>query len=61
MESSSRPLVVVKVPLDRVKSLILGHTAVFGIVHEADEGAATHIWQILMAGQIPFVIYFMIR
>ena len=37
----------------------VGHAAVCGVVHEADEGAAAHIWQILMAGQIPFVIYFM--
>ena len=39
--------------------LVLGHAAVYGVVHEADEGAAAHIWQILMVGQIPFVIYFM--
>ena len=39
--------------------LVLGHAAIYGIVYEADEGAAAHIWQILMAGQIPFVIYFM--
>ncbi len=40
-------------------TLILGHAAIFGIIHEADEGAAAHVWQILMAGQIPIVIYFM--
>ena len=40
-------------------ALVLGHAAIFGIVYEADEGAAAHVWQILMAGQIPFVIYFM--
>ena len=40
-------------------ALVLGHAAVFGVVHEADEGTAAHVWQILMAGQIPFVIYFM--
>ena len=38
-----------------------GHAAIFGVVHEADEGAAAHVWQILMAGQIPFVIYFMVK
>lgn len=42
-------------------TLVLGHAAVFGIVHEADEGAAAHVWQILMAGQIPIVIYFMFK
>ena len=42
-------------------TLVLGHAAVFGIVHEADEGAAAHIWQILMAAQLPLVAYFMLK
>ena len=42
-------------------TLVLGHAAVFGIVHEADEGAAAHIWQILMVIQLPFVAYFIVR
>lgn len=42
-------------------ALVLGHAAIFGIVHEADEGAAAHIWQILMAAQLPIVIYFMLK
>ncbi len=33
----------------------------FGIVHQADEGTAAHIFQILMAGQIPIEAYFAIR
>ena len=41
--------------------LVLGHAAIFGVLHEVDEGTAAHIWQILMAGQIPFVIYFMVK
>lgn len=41
--------------------LVLGHAAVFGVVHEADEGAAAHTWQILMAGQVPILGYFMLR
>lgn len=32
-----------------------------GLVHEADEGTAAHLWQILMAGQLPVLIYFAIR
>ena len=32
-----------------------------GFVHEADEGTAAHIWQILMAGQIPIVAFFTIK
>ena len=29
-----------------------------GIVHEADEGTPAHLWQLLMAGQVPLVLYF---
>jgi hypothetical protein len=42
-------------------ALILGHAAVFGVVHEADEGSAAHIWQILMAVQLPILAYFVIK
>ena len=42
-------------------ALVVGHAAVYGIVHEADEGAAAHIFQLLMVAQLPFVAYFMIR
>ena len=42
-------------------TLVLGHAAVFGIVHETDEGTAAHVWQILMAGQLPIVAYFILR
>ena len=33
----------------------------FGIVHEADEGTAAHIFQILMAGQVPIVAFFAVK
>ena len=42
-------------------ALVLGHAAVFGVVHEADEGAAAHIWQILMAAQLPILAYFIVK
>jgi ABC-type Co2+ transport system permease subunit len=42
-------------------ALVVGHALVHGVVHEADEGAAAHTWQILMAGQLPFVAYFIVR
>jgi hypothetical protein len=41
--------------------VVLGHIAVYGLVHEADERAAAHIWQLLMAGQIPIVAFFAIK
>ena len=42
-------------------TLVLGHAAIFGIVHEADEGTAAHVWQILMAAQLPIVAYFILK
>jgi hypothetical protein len=42
-------------------AMVLGHVAIYGIVHEVDEGATAHIWQLLMAGHVPVVIYFAIK
>jgi hypothetical protein len=41
--------------------LVLGHAAVYGVVHETDEGAAAHIFQILMVAQVPVVTYFALK
>jgi hypothetical protein len=35
--------------------------AIFGVVHETDEGAAAHIWQLLMGLQVPIVVFFAIK
>jgi hypothetical protein len=42
-------------------SLVLGHVAMFGPAREADEGTAAHLWQLLMAGQLPVIAFFAIR
>ncbi len=42
-------------------ALVLGHIAIFGVVHEADEGTTAHLWQLLMAGQVPVVAYFALK
>jgi hypothetical protein len=42
-------------------AVVLGSIIMFGVVHEADEGAIAHIWQLLMAGQLPILAYFVIR
>ena len=39
---------------------VLGHAAVSGVVHNADEGTAAHIFQLLMAAQVPIVSSFAI-
>jgi hypothetical protein len=38
--------------------LLLWHVAAFGVVRQADEGAAAHIYQLLMAAEVPIVAYF---
>ena len=42
-------------------ALVLGHVAIYGAVREADEGTAAHIWQILMAAQLPIILFFAIK
>jgi hypothetical protein len=37
------------------------HVALFGIVRQADEGTAAHIWQLLMAAQLPIIAFFAIK
>jgi len=32
-----------------------------GVAHDGDEGTAAHLWQLLMAGQLPVVGYFIVR
>jgi len=38
--------------------LVLITVARFGVVHEADEGTAAHLWQLLMGVQVPIVLWF---
>ena len=37
---------------------VLIYVAMFGPTPQTDEGTAAHIWQILMAGQIPLIAFF---
>ncbi len=40
---------------------VLAFVALHGTAPQADEGAAAHSWQLLMAGQVPIVLFFAIR
>jgi hypothetical protein len=42
-------------------ALVLVHLIMSGAARQADEGAAAHLWQLLMAAQIPIVAFFAIR
>jgi hypothetical protein len=41
--------------------LVLGHAAIYGVTRETDEGTAAHVFQLLMAGQLPIVAWFAVR
>lgn len=42
-------------------ALVLGHFAMYGNLHEVDEGTPAHLFQLLMVAQVPFVGYFAIK
>jgi hypothetical protein len=46
--------------LDALATVVV-FIALHGTAPQADEGAAAHIWQILMAAQAPIVLFFVIK
>jgi len=42
-------------------AIVIIHILRFGTAREVDEGTSAHLWQILMAGQLPIVAFFAIK
>ena len=42
-------------------AMIVWFVEVHGVVHQPDEGAQAHLWQILVAGQVPLIAAFAYR
>ena len=42
-------------------AMIVWYVAAHGVVHQPDEGAQAHLWQLLVAGQVPLIAYFALR
>jgi hypothetical protein len=42
-------------------TIVMLHIALYGAAREADEGVAAHLWQMLMAGQLPVLAFFAIK
>jgi hypothetical protein len=40
---------------------VLVHVVLVGTAREADEGTAAHVWQLLMALQVPIVAFFAVN
>jgi len=57
-----RPSALVPIAMSTTAlAIVLVYAAVHGTARQADEGAAAHLWQLLMAGQVPIVGFFAIR
>lgn len=42
-------------------AVVLAHIALAGPVRTPDEGAAAHLFQLLIAGQVPVVVFFAMK
>ena len=42
-------------------AIVIAYAAIFGAARQADEGIAAHLWQVLMAGQVPVIAFFAFR
>jgi hypothetical protein len=57
-----RPTALIPVAMSTAAlGLVMAHVVIYGTAHQADEGAAAHLWQLLMAGQLPVIAFFAIR
>ena len=57
-----RPAAYLPLAMSSVAGLaVVYHLARFGTAPQADEGAAAHVWQLLMALQLPLVAFFAIK
>ena len=62
VSSTRQPSAVIPIAMSIAALItVLYHAAVFGIAPQTDEGAAAHIWQLLMAGQLPVVAYYAVK
>lgn len=44
-------------------AILLGYVALYGVAQQpqADEGTAAHLFQLLMGGQVPIIMFFALR
>ena len=63
-----KPSALLPLSMSLAALALLGGAYVFALAHgqsglerQPDEGSIAHLWQLLMAGQLPVLIFFMIR
>jgi len=42
-------------------TIVLVYAATFGTARQSDEGTAAHLWQLLMAAQLPIIAFFAVK
>lgn len=42
-------------------SVVFAHIAVAGLARQPDEGAAAHMWQLLVVGQLPLLLFYTVK
>ena len=54
-----RPSAIMPVAMSATAlAIVLAYAVLFGTARQADEGAAAHLWQLLMAAQVPIIAVF---
>ncbi len=57
-----RPTALVPIGMSMAAlAILVGYALVFGVERRADEGTAAHLWQLLMAGQLPVIVFFALK
>lgn len=63
-----RPSAFLPLAMSLAALMVVAASAIYGFAHGAhgiirqpDEGAAAHLWQLLMAGQLPVLAFFAIK
>ncbi len=57
-----RPSAFLPIALSLVAlAFLAAYFTAFGVVRQPDEGAAAHIWQLLMAAQVVLIAFFAVR
>ena len=62
LELLKRPTAFIPIAMSvTALSIALSYAVMFGVARQADEGTAAHMWQLLMAGQLPMIAFFVFK
>jgi hypothetical protein len=62
ISSTRQPIALIPIAMSiAALATVLGHVVMVGTAPQPDEGAAAHVWQLLMAGQVPVVLFYALK